>query len=175
VSPSPPLVIKTADELGGLHSAEQRAARRARRESPLMRTIYSLFAERGGPLAVADIAAAHGDGEPALEPALRGLDDDDLIRVRAGVVDVAYPFSTAPTAFVVELADGRERYACCAMDALGIAPMLGQRVVVRSRCHQSGEALRFEVTPAGAASDARAMMVWFGERDDERARVVDGL
>ena len=175
MSASPPLVIKTADELGGLHSAEQRAARRARRESLLMRTIYALFAERGGPIAVSDIAAAHGEGEPALEQALRVLDDDDLVRVRGGVVDVAYPFSTAPTAFVVELADGRERYACCAMDALGIAPMLGQRIVVRSRCHQSGESLRFEVTPAGAATNARAMMVWFGERADECAKVMDGL
>ena len=171
----PPLVIKTADELGGLHSAERRASRRARRESPLMRTIYALFAERGGPITVADIVAAHGDGEPALEQALRVLDDDDLIRVRDGVVDVAYPFSTAPTVFVVELADGRERYACCAMDALGVAPMLGRRIVVRSRCHESGESLRFEVTPAGAVRDARTMMVWFGERNDERARVMDGL
>jgi hypothetical protein len=175
VSASPPLVIKTADELGGLHSAERRAARRASRESPLMRTIYTLFAERGGPIPAAVIAAAHGERGTALARALHALDDDDLIRVRDGVVDVAYPFSTAPTAFVVELADGRVRYACCALDALGIAPMLGRPVVVRSRCHQSGEPLRVDVAPSGVATEARAMMVWFGARDDERARVMDGL
>ena len=175
MSASTPLAIKTADELGSLHSAERRAARRASRESSLMRTIYALFAERGGPIPVADIAGAHGGSGPALSQALRALDGDDLIRVRDGAVDVAYPFAAAPTAFVVELADGRERYACCAMDALGIAPMLGQRVVVRSRCHESGEPLRFEVTPAEAAPDARRVMVWFGERDDERAKVMDGL
>ena len=175
MSPPSPLVIKTADEIGGLHSAEQRAARRALRESPLMRTLYALFAARGGPITLADIAAAHGQDGPALEQALGRLDDDDLIRLRDHAVDVAYPFSTAPTGFVVELGDGRERYACCAMDALGIAPMLGQRIVVRSRCHERGDSLRFEVTPAGVAPDARAMMVWFGERDDERAKVMDGL
>jgi hypothetical protein len=50
-----------------------------------------------------------------------------LIRIRDGHVDLAYPFSASPTAFVVRLPDGRERYACCATDALGIAPMVGQR------------------------------------------------
>ena len=175
MSMPPPLVIKTADELGGLHSAERRAARRARRESPLMRTVFELFAGRGGPLAVSDIAAAGGEDAPTVARALRELDDDDLVRVRNGVVDVAYPFAAAPTAFVVELTGGRERYACCALDALGLAPMFGQRVVVRSRCHATGEPLRFDVTPTGAGPEAGAIMVWFGERDDERAKVMDGL
>lgn len=170
-----PLVIKGADQLDWLHSAERRAARRAARETPLMRAIFALFVERGGPLAPADIAALSGERGPALERALRMLHDDDVIRRREDVVDVAYPFSTAPTAFVVALGDGRERYTCCAMDALGVAPMLGERVVVRSRCHHSGEPLRFDVTPDGTGAEAHAMMVWFGEHGDERTRVMDGL
>ena len=168
------LVIKTADELGGLHAADRRAARRAARETALMRAVYRLFVERGGPLSVAEIAEAVGDERVhAITRALTALDEDDLLRLRDGVVDIAYPFATKPNAFAVRLASGQERYACCAMDALGLAPMLGQPVEIRTRCHHSGAALTFAATPHGAA--APAVMLWFGVSGDERAKVADGL
>ena len=42
-------------------------------------------------------------------------------RDQAGVIVALYPFSTVPTPVRVRL-DGAERYAMCAIDALGIAP-----------------------------------------------------
>jgi len=48
-------------------------------------------------------------------------------------VDLANPFSASPTAFVVDLEEERgQRFVCCAMDALEIAPMLGRRVRIWS-------------------------------------------
>ena len=72
-------------------------------------------------------------GKPSA--ASRVLDDDDLIRVRDGHVDIAYPFSGVPTPFVARWPAGQERYACCAVKALGMAPMLDQVLDIRSRCH----------------------------------------
>jgi Alkylmercury lyase len=51
--------------------------------------------------------------------------------------NLAYPFSASPTPFLVRLPDGRERHVCCAIDALGIAPMVGQAVEIRPS-HESG-------------------------------------
>jgi hypothetical protein len=90
-------------------------------------------------------------------------------------VDVAYPFSAFPTPFVVRLADGQERYACCAIDALGIAPMLAQRVRIRSRCHHCGEPLELGVDPAGSGLEAEGAMVWVGKQGDGERRASTSL
>ena len=170
------LVILTADELKTLHPLERQAARRAARQQPLARLILRTFLHRGGPIPVEDIIAVSPDRHPvALHDALVTLDDEDLIRVRAGQIDIAYPFSGVPTPFRLRLSGGRERYACCAMDALGIAPMVGEPVEIRSQCHHCGGPLTFSVAPDRPAPDAEGMMVWFGKRGDERCKVADSL
>jgi hypothetical protein len=98
-----------------------------------------------------------------------------LIRIRANRIDLAYPFSASPTPFVVRLADGKERYACCATDALGIAPMIGQAVTVRSGCHHCNAALTFSATRHGPGPEAGGIMLWFGKRVDEQCKAFDSL
>ena len=170
------LVIMTADELKALSPLERQAARRAARQQPLVRLILRTFLQRGGPIAVEDIIGGSSDARAeALHDALAALDDDDVIRVRAGQIDIAYPFSAAPTPFRVRLSGGRDRYACCAMDALGIAPMVGEAIEIRSQCHHCGAPLEFSATPDGAGPDAEGVMVWFGKRGDERCKVADSL
>lgn len=170
------LVIKTADELIALDVEGRGQARRAARETPIATRVLRLFLDRGGPVPVDQILVGlpRGPAE-ALREALIRLDDDDLIRIRDGRVDVAYPFSASPTAFVVRLPDGRERYACCAIDALGIAPMVGQPVEIRSRCHHCGAPLEFSVTPEGPGPRAAGVMLWVGKRTDEQRKVADSL
>ena len=90
-------------------------------------------------------------------------------------VDIAYPFSALPTAFVVRLPEGGERYACCATDALGIAPMVGQRIEILSRCHHCGTALEFSATADGPAPEAAGVMLWVGERTEEGCKAADSL
>src|SRR5438128_12378068 len=127
------LEIKTADELIALDVEGRGRTRRAGRETLASRRILRMFLDRGGPIPVDEIVAAFQD--EAIHQALAALDNDDLIRIRDGQIDIAYPFSASPTPFVVRLPGAKERYACCAMDALGIAPMVGQPVEIRSRCH----------------------------------------
>jgi len=165
------LVIMTADELKALNSLERQLARRTARQQPLVRLVLSTFVQRGGPIPINDIVANAPDGYDAL----MALDADDLIRVRAGQVDMAYPFSAAPTPFRVRLSTGGERYACCATDALGIAAMIGEPVDITSSCHHCGESLKFAATPHGTGLDAEGVMVWFGKRGDEGCKAFDSL
>ena len=170
------LLILTADELKALEPLERQAARRAGRQQPLMQLILRIFLQRGGPIPVDDIITASLGARPnAIHDVLVALDDDDFIRVRGGQIDLAYPFSASPTPFVVRLADGTERYACCATDALGIAPMIGQAVEVRSGCHHCQAALMFTATPQGPGREANGIMLWFGKRVEEQWRAFDSL
>ena len=170
------LVILTAAELIALDVEGRGKARRAARETPTATRVLQLFLDRGGPLPVeAIVNGLQPNTAEVTHDALIGLDDDDLIRIADGHVDLAYPFSASPTPFVVRLPDGTERFVCCAIDALGIAPMVGQRVEIRSHCHHCGAALRFSATPEAPGPEATGIMVWVGKRTEERCRGIDGL
>jgi Alkylmercury lyase len=171
------LEIRTAEELADPALEARWAARRAARETDVLQKILRTFVERGGPIPVEDVIAAfHGRPSTSVHVALAALDADDLIRVRDGQVDIAYPFSAVPAPFVVRLPDGTERYTCCATDALGIAPMLGQRVHIGSRCHHCKVPLGFTVSPDGPGPGAEGVMVWFGKTHAENeGRALDSL
>jgi hypothetical protein len=170
------LEIRTAAEMIALDVERRQAARRSARETELMRAVLRAFVGGSGPVRAEDIAAAlPGRPRATVFAELAKLDEDDLIRMRAGKVDLAYPFSAAPTPFVVELGRGRgERYACCAIDALGLAPMLGQAVRIRSRCHHCAAPLALSVDLAGPGPETADLMVWVGRRAEDR-RACDSL
>jgi len=131
-----------------------------------LREILDRLVADGGPVDIATL------GHPAA--AVDELDARDLVYVSDGRVVLAYPWSGTPTAFVVVLADGRERWACCAIDALGVPAMLGEAVTVRAGCHHCHERLELTVTPAGPADNA-AVMAWVGERGDLRGKACTAL
>ncbi len=170
------LVILTADELIALDVEGRGRARRAARETSTAMRILEMFLDRGGPFPVGEILARlQHDSAESVRDALAKLDDEDVIRVSHGHVDLAYPFSSSPTPFLVRFQDGRERHVCCAIDALGIAPMVGQAVEIRARCHHSGTPLRFAATPEGPGREAAGLMLWVGKRPEERCRGIDAL
>jgi hypothetical protein len=130
-----------------------------------LRDILARFVADGGPVDVASL--------PHPAAVVAELDARDLVYVQDGRVVLAYPWSGTPTAFALRLTGGRERWACCAIDALGIAPMLGEPVQVRSRCHHCGEPLRLDVAPDRPA--AGGVMAWVGKRDDLRGKACTAL
>ena len=160
------LVILTADELKARSQLKRQTERRATRQRPLVRQILRMFLERGAPIPIQDIVP---------QDALVALDADDLIRIRNGLIDIAYPFSAASTPFRIRLSRGRERYSCCATDALGFAPMIGESVDIISSCHHCGDPLTFAATPTGTGPEAEGVMVWFGKRGDEACKAFDSL
>lgn len=168
------LTIKTADEFMDLDLEARWKARRAGRETQVFKQVLRTFLDRGGPIPVQDIAAVFPDNPAAtIHQALGALDTDDLLRVRDGQIDVAYPFTASPTPFVIRLRNGTERFACCATDALGISPMIGQAVQIRSRCHHSHEPVEFSAAPSGPGPEARGVMLWIGKRAEEACRLAD--
>ena len=167
------LHILTADEFTDLDLEGRWRTRRVARETQISRRILRMFLDRGGPIPVQDIDSASKDSPKAIHHILSVLDNDDLIRIREGQVDIAYPFSASPTPFVVRFPDGRERYACCALDALGVAPMVGQRVEIRSHCHHCHRPLELSANTDGPGSEAEGIMLWIGKRSEDRCRVAD--
>lgn len=63
-------------------------------------------------------------------------------------IRMAMPFSAVPTQHRVSVGQ-REYFAPCAWDALGIAAALQQPAEVSSRCDQTLQLLRIDVTPEG--------------------------
>ncbi len=170
------LEIKTAAELAARDPEGRWTTRRAARETAAFRRVLALFVEHGGPIAIAEIVAGLQDAEKtAARRALVALDNDDLIRIQNDHIDVAYPFSASPTLFVVRWPDARERFACCAVDALGIAPMIGQPIEIRSRCHHCAEPLALSSAPDGAGPEGSEIMLWIGQRADDRCKIADSL
>lgn len=88
----------------------------------------------------------------ALDAALALLARDDLVhRGSDGRPAVVYPFSATPRGHAVLIDDEREVQAMCAIDALGIAPMLNLPIDVVSRDPISCGEIRVHVGPDGAA------------------------
>jgi hypothetical protein len=168
--------IKTADELADPGLEARWAARRNTPEAEILRAVLREFVDRPGPVAVGDILVALPDQPPmAVRDRLARLDADDLIQLDDDRVEVAYPFSARPTGFIARLTHGHDRFCCCAIDALGIAPMVRQPVLVRAACHQSGSPLELSVTPEGLGSEAGDVMVWVGRRGEGDRRATDFL
>jgi hypothetical protein len=130
-----------------------------------LREILERLLADGAPVELTSLRHAGGVAE---------LDERDLVHVSEGRVVLAYPWSGTPTRFVAVLADGRQRWACCAIDALGVAPMLGQPVTVRARCHHCEEPVELALTPSGPVAES-PVMAWVGERGDLRGKACTAL
>lgn len=170
------LEIKTADELTDPEMEARWTARRADRQTAVLQHILRAFIEDAGPVPVEALRRRIGDGAAgSLTEELARLHEQDFLLLAEGHVRLAYPFSGAPTAFAVVLAGGQDRYACCAIDALGIAAMLGRRIDIRSSCHHCGAPLAFSADAGGPSPDASELMVWVGKRPDGGRRVSDSL
>jgi hypothetical protein len=169
------LPIKTLEELMDPAVLARQVTRRAAREDDLLRQVWRALLAHGMPVPIDMVTGdATRIDRAAVRDGLARLDEEDLILLEDGVVRLAYPFSGDPTAFTIVLPDGGTRFVCCAVDALGIAPMLGQPIEVRSRCHHCGGPIGFPVGPEGPGPGAAGVMVWIGRRDPDERRACTG-
>ncbi len=74
------------------------------------------------------------------------VERDWAARDATGTLVILYPFSARPTGIQVHLR-GVAREVMCAIDALGVAPMLGESVAVTSPCPVCDASLRVDVSP----------------------------
>jgi hypothetical protein len=139
---------------GGLRAVHQRVLR--------------AFAETGQPPSAAGLeeaAAPYGVSGPEV---MRQLHAADFLRLDAcGAISAAYPFSPAPTRHLVAISGGPQVYAMCAVDALGIAAMLGKTVTISSSEPGTGAPVTVTVPAAGDAAvwEPGTAVVFYGQQE----------
>lgn len=78
---------------------------------------------------------------------LDSLEQRHYLRRENGAICFLYPLSAHPSDYRVTLADGRQFFAMCAIDAMGCAVTFHQPVQVDSHCRDTGEAVRLRLDP----------------------------
>lgn len=112
-------------------------------------------------------AAAATAGRTAGE-VLAELDREDFLTLAEdGRIRAAYPFSAVPTPHRVRIAGGAETWSMCAIDALGIAAMLGQDVMIASADPVTAEPVTVTVTEGRAVWRPAGAVVFVGRRGYE--------
>jgi hypothetical protein len=111
----------------------------------LHKAILRGFASAGRAPDPAALAAATPAGHD-VGVLLEELHTRDVVRLDGnGRIRAAYPFSAVPTAHIVAIAGGPTVFAMCAVDALGIADMLGTDLSITSADPRSSQPISVEV------------------------------
>lgn len=114
------------------------------------RRVLTSFATTGREPGAAELAEAAAPYGVDFERVLAELHAGDFLRLdAAGRIRAGYPFSAQPTPHVVRISGGPEVYAMCAIDALGIAAMLGTEITVASADPGIGEEITVTVAADG--------------------------
>jgi hypothetical protein len=102
-------------------------------EQAAHQTILRTFATTGRAPAARDLDPVTAGSGRSPGEVLTALHEVDAIRLTPdGEIAVAYPFSATPTRHRVRIGNRVDVYAMCAIDALGMAPMLGQDTLIES-------------------------------------------
>ena len=128
----------------------------------VQQAVLRSFAATGRPPQPADLTEAAALYATSALQVLTQLHTADFLRLDdTGHIHAAYPFSATPTGHRVQIAGGPQAYAMCAIDALGIAPMLGVTVVIRSADPLTGAPITVSVPVAAPATWDPATTVVF--------------
>ena len=146
-------------------------------EEEVRKAILRAFATSGTSPTVDDIITLlPGLGRQDVTRICRRLGDKDLIVWDEAEqhVQSAYPFSGLPTTHIVHLKDGPKVFALCAVDALGMAVMLGQAADIVSRCAHCHTPVEIAVVPDGLGQyRPRESLVWFPLAEDACCPVAE--
>src|SRR6266851_7355474 len=126
------------------------------------------FAATGGPPGqdVLDEAARPFDSRQVLAELGEG---DYLCLDQGGRITAVYPFSGTATPHTAQIAGGQVAYSMCAIDALGIAQMLGASVLVNSADPSTGEPISVAVDGGSAVWEPETAVVFAGHTASECA------
>jgi alkylmercury lyase-like protein len=120
-------------------------------ERRLHRALLDALLRTGAVPSREDLAGVAGIAVEDLTVRLAALEAADYVALTPdGRVGCLYPFSLSPTPHIVVVGE-RRRYAMCAIDALGIAAILDQRVAIEGGCAACGAPIRLGVTPGTIA------------------------
>ena len=96
-----------------------------------------------------------------------------LVDATGEIVLAAYPFSSIPTPHRVHLS-GREVFALCAVDALGITAMLNEDTRISSRCAHCGSPVEIQARPEQLTRHLSSeIVVWFPTSEGDYCSVAE--
>jgi hypothetical protein len=149
---------KWLDALG--RGGSRRVAPTDRGLRAVHQAVLRSFAASGGPQQdVLDEAARPFDSAQVLTELAEG---DYLSLDHAGRIIAAYPFSATATPHIAQITGGAVAYSMCAIDALGIAEMLGTSVLVRSADPATGDLISVAVDASRAVWEPDTAVVFAG-------------
>ena len=116
--------------------------------------VYDVLLARGTPPTIAEIGSQFGAAPNDARMALGNLKIGKTILVdpKSGEIWMAGPFSAVETTYRVSH-DGRQWWANCAWDMLGIAMVVDAPVRIDARCTDCGEPITLEGDPERAPND----------------------
>ena len=114
-------------------------------DAEVRRAIYDLTIRTGTVPSAAEVAGETGAAEEDVVAEFHHLAGQRVIVLDGDRIVMAAPFSGVPTPFVVHAA-GREYYANCIWDALGVSPMLRVDSTISTRCPDCAAPLQLTVT-----------------------------
>ncbi|QNA77784.1 alkylmercury lyase [Streptomyces sp. So13.3] len=124
------------------------------------------FADTGRPPAAADLEPVASTAGRTAQDVLAELAREDFLTLEeAGQIRAAYPFSAVPTPHRVRIAGGTEVWSMCAVDALGIAAMLGRDTVISSQDPVTGAPVTVTSVNGATQWEPRGAVVFIGRRD----------
>jgi hypothetical protein len=129
----------------------------------IVRTAILLRLAEGKPTNIKDLNPIEKLIGVDIPSILQHLSELDLVHwdKQDGKITVAYPFSGVPTPHRVALSGKPFTYAMCAIDALGISPMMGAETDIESVCAYCGETIRLHVTPQTLTAIPDTVVVGF--------------
>jgi len=140
--------------------AHRRGKNRARQLNAPEQNLYLWILQQfagGEPPSAADTKERATQNGLDFSAAAASLARDDLVHLgRDGRPLIAYPFSAISRGHSVTISRGRRVEAMCALDALGIAAMLGEQIEVDSYDPNARTPIRVEAEPDGQAYVAPA-------------------
>jgi len=119
--------------------------------------IYRSFLANGTPPTVAETSRSLSMTEADATAAYQRLADGRVIVLEHGTHDVlmAAPLSAVPTPHRVKVSDGREYYANCIWDALGIPAMLGgAEAEIETSCSDCRAPMKLTAHHRGVTGDS---------------------
>ena len=124
----------------------------------------------GQPATVAGFSAALGLPPASVERAIARLSERGVIVIEPenGWIVGVRGLSFTETSHRLTL-DGRERYAFCAVDAVGIPAGLGADARVESHCHHCRAPLTLQVRDGAVVEAPDGIVIWAVERDLNRS------
>ncbi|WP_020389681.1 organomercurial lyase [Kribbella catacumbae] len=136
-------------------------------DKAVQQAILRSFATTGQPPVPSDLDEVTAGSGRSTDEVLTALHNGDAIRLAPnGEIAVAYPFSAAPTRHRVRIStpagDSVDVYAMCAIDALGIAPMLERDTLIESVDVTTGQPVTVTSRNGRATWDPSTAVVFIG-------------